>query len=46
MGRLISLLDMIKETFKDNLKSENELIGLFSNANMVIIDDLGTEKNK
>ena len=44
MGRLSSLLDMIKETFKDNSKSENELIELFSNTDMVVIDDLGTEK--
>ena len=40
MGRLSSLLDMIKETSK----SENELIELFSNTDMVVIDDLGTEK--
>ena len=45
MGRLTSLLDMIKETFKDNSKSENELIDLFSNLDMIVIDDLGTEKN-
>lgn len=44
MGRLITLLDMIKETFKDNTKSENELIELYSNVDMIIIDDLGTEK--
>lgn len=44
IGRLTSLLDMIKETFKDNSKSENELIELFSNIDMVVIDDLGTEK--
>lgn len=44
IGRLTSLLDMIKETFKDSSKSENELIELFSNADMVVIDDLGTEK--
>lgn len=44
MERLTSLLDMIKETFKDNSKSENELIELFSNVDMVVIDDLGTEK--
>lgn len=44
IGRLTSLLDMIKETFKNNLKSENELIELFSNVDMVVIDDLGTEK--
>ena len=44
MGRLTSLLDMIKETFRDNSKSENKLIELFSNIDMVVIDDLGTEK--
>lgn len=44
IGRLTSLLDMIKETFKDNSKSEKELIDLFSNVDLVVIDDLGTEK--
>ena len=44
MGRLTTLLDMIKETFRDNTKSENELIELYSNVDMMIIDDLGTEK--
>lgn len=44
MGRLTILLDMIKETFKDSTKSENELIELYSNVDMIIIDDLGTEK--
>ncbi len=44
MGRLTTLLDMIKETFKDNTKSENELIELYSNVDMIIVDDLGTEK--
>lgn len=44
MGRLTTLLDMIKETLKDNTKSENELIELYSNVDMIIIDDLGTEK--
>lgn len=44
MERLITLLDMIKETFKDNTKSENELIELYSNVDLIIIDDLGTEK--
>lgn len=44
MGRLTTLLDMIKETFRDNNKSENELIELYSNVDMIIIDDLGTEK--
>jgi len=44
MGRLTTLLDMIKETFRDNTKSENELIEIYSNVDMMIIDDLGTEK--
>ena len=44
MGRLTSLLDMIKGTFNDNTKSENELMELYSNIDMMIIDDLGTEK--
>ena len=44
MGRLTTLLEMIKETFKDNTKSENELIELYSNVDMIIIDDLGTER--
>lgn len=44
MGRLTMLLDMIKETFRDNTKSEKELIELYSNVDMIIIDDLGTEK--
>ena len=44
IGRLTKLLDMIKETFRDTTKSENELIELYSNVDMIIIDDLGTEK--
>lgn len=44
MGRLTMLLDMIKETFRDNTRSENELIELYLNVDMIIIDDLGTEK--
>lgn len=44
MGRLTMLLDMIKETYRDNTKTENELIELYSNVDMIIIDDLGTEK--
>ena len=44
MGNLTMLLDLIKETFGDNTKSENELIELYSNVDMIIIDDLGTEK--
>ncbi len=38
------LLDMIKETFRDNTKSENELIELYSNVDMIIIDDLEQKK--
>lgn len=44
MGRLSSLLDMIKDTFGDKNKSEKELIELYSNIDMIVIDDLGTEK--
>lgn len=44
MGRLTTLLDAIKETFGDSTKSESELIELYSNVDMMIIDDLGTEK--
>lgn len=44
MGRLTTLLDMIKETFHDNTKSENELIELYSNVDMMVIDDLGIER--
>ena len=44
MGRLTTLLDKIKETFVDSTKSENELIELYSNVEMIIIDDLGTER--
>lgn len=36
MGRLT--------TFRDITKSENELIELYSNVDIIIIDDLGTEK--
>ena len=46
MGRLTMLLDMIKETFRDNTKSENELIELYSNVDMIIIEDFGTEKER
>ena len=35
---------MLKETFKDNFKSENELINLFLNLDMILINDLRTEK--
>ena len=44
IDRLTNLLDRIRETYEDNTKSENELIEVYSNADMLIIDDLGTEK--
>ena len=44
MERLTNLLDRIRETYENNTKSENELIEIYSNADMLIIDDLGTEK--
>lgn len=46
MGRLaiLSVSDMVKETFRDNTKSENELIELYLNVDMIIIDYLRTEK--
>ena len=44
IGRLTTLLDKIKETFTNSTMSENELIELYSNIDMIIIDDLGTER--
>ncbi len=44
MSRLNSMLDVIKDTFKTSNKSEKEYIELFSNIEMLVIDDLGTEK--
>ncbi len=44
IGRLTTLLDKIKETFTNSAMSENELIELYSNIDMIIIDDLGTER--
>ena len=42
MERVTNLLDRIRETYENNTKSENELIEIYSNADMLIIDDLGT----
>ena len=36
--------DKIVLMVKDNTKSENELIEIYSNVDMIIIDDLGTER--
>lgn len=44
MERLTNILDRIRETYENNTKSENELIEIYSNVDMLIIDDLGTEK--
>lgn len=44
IDRLTNLLDGIRETYENNTKSENELIELYSNVDMLIIDELGTEK--
>lgn len=44
MGRLILLLDVIKDTFKDFSIKEKDIIELYSKVDMLIIDDLGTER--
>ena len=44
MGRLILLLDVIKDTFKDFSSREKDIIELYSNVDILIIDDLGTER--
>ena len=44
MGRLILLLDVIKNTFKDFSSKEKDIIELYSKVDMLIIDDLGTER--
>lgn len=44
MGRLILLLDVIKDTFKDFSSREKDIIELYSKVDMLIIDDLGTER--
>ena len=44
MGRLILLLDVIKDTFKDFSNKEKDIIELYSKVDMLIIDDLGTER--
>ena len=44
MGRLILLLDVIKDIFKDFSSKEKDIIELYSKVDMLIIDDLGTER--
>lgn len=43
-GTLIQLLDCIKNTYKDDEISDKEYIYLYSNVDLLIIDDLGKEK--
>lgn len=43
-GTAITLLDKIKETYSENDKSEAELLELYSNVDLLIVDDLGKEK--
>lgn len=43
-GRLSYLLDMVKDTFYDDSRSEKDLMDLYSNIDMLVIDNLGTEK--
>ena len=44
MGRLVLLLDVIKDTFKDFSSKEKDIIELYSKVDMLIMDDLGTER--
>ena len=43
-GTLMQLLDCIKNTYKDDEISDKEYIYLYSNVDLLIIDDLGKEK--
>ena len=43
-GTLIQLLGYIKETYRDTNISDTEYINLYSNVDLLIIDDLGKEK--
>ena len=43
-GTLIQLLDLIKDTYKDNEISDKEYLNLYSSVDLLIIDDLGKEK--
>ena len=44
MGRLILLLDVIRDTFRDFSSKEKDIIELYSKVDILIIDDLGTER--
>lgn len=43
-GTLIQLLGYIKETYRNTNISDTEYINLYSNVDLLIIDDLGKEK--
>lgn len=43
MERSSSIIDRIKESFNKNIISETEIIELYSNVDMLIIDDFGSE---
>lgn len=43
MERSSSIIDRIKESFNKNVTTETEIIELYSNVDMLIIDDLGSE---
>lgn len=43
MERSSSIIYRIKESFNENIVSETEIIELYSNVDMLIIDDLGSE---
>ena len=43
-GTLIQLLDYIKDTYKESNVGDKEYINVYSNVDLLIIDDLGKEK--
>ena len=43
MEKSSSIIDKIKESFNKNELSENEITELYSNVDMLIIDDIGSE---
>jgi DNA replication protein DnaC len=43
MEKSSSIIDKIKESFNKNELSENEITELYSNVDMLIIDDFGSE---
>ena len=43
MEKSSSIIDKIKESFNKDGLSETQIIGLYSNVDMLIIDDFGSE---